>query len=390
MTTDGTMTTTKLLFALLRSEICDSQEPIAAQAISEETLEKLYKLSGAHDLAHIVCASLHKHGLLGQDPISQKFRGAQMTAILRHERLKYALQEVSAVFEKEKIAYMPLKGSVLRDYYPAAWMRTSCDIDVLIHREDLDRAVDALVQQRGYKASDRVEYHDISLFSPSGVHLELHFTIQENMENIDRLLSKVWDYAWPQTPEGACYLQSKEYFLFHHLAHMSYHFIRGGCGIKPFMDLYIMNRAMDYDREKVKKFCKECGIDTFYSHVSELTDVWFSGKAHTLLTARIEHYILTGGVYGTLENQVLVAQSKQGSKAKYFLQRIFMPYESLKNYYPILNKHPYLTPILQVCRWFRILFRGDAKRSITELSYNNNVSRSQAEEMRGFLEEIGL
>lgn len=384
------MTTTKLLFALLRSEICNSQETIAAQALSEETLAELFKVSSAHDLAHIVCSALYKQGLLGADPVSQKFRGVQMTAILRHERLKYALQEISAVFENEKIAYMPLKGSVLRDYYPEAWMRTSCDIDILIHREDLDRAVAALVEQRGYKAADRVEYHDISLFSPSGVHLELHFTIQENMENIDRMLSKVWEYAQRETPESVCYRQSKEYFLFHHLAHMSYHFIRGGCGIKPFIDLHIMEKAMDYDRKTVRSYCKECGIDTFYSHVLALRDVWFGSKAHTPLTARIEHYILTGGVYGTLEQQVLVAQSKQGSKAKYFLQRIFMPYKKLKDYYPILNKHPYLTPILQVCRWFRILFKGDTKRSIAELSFNHQVSRSQAEEMKCFLNEIGL
>ena len=36
-----------------------------------------------------------------------------------------ALLRGCAVLEEAKIPYIPLKGTVLRDYYPEAWMRTS-------------------------------------------------------------------------------------------------------------------------------------------------------------------------------------------------------------------------------------------------------------------------
>lgn len=380
----------EILFTLLRSQICEDEKIAVAESLSQDTLAELYRISKAHDLAHIISNGLHKQGLLGADETSQKFRNAQMSAVLRYQRMQYALEQIAEVFEKEEIPYIPLKGAILRSFYPQNWMRTSCDIDILVRQEDLQHATQALVKTLAYRAADRTEYHDISLFSKNGVHLELHFSIKENMENIDRLLSKVWEYASPVTKDSCCHRQTNEYFLFHHIAHMSYHFVRGGCGIKPFMDLYILRNKMAYEENVVADYCKQCGIETFYRHVLDVTDIWFGNKSHTPVSLRIEQYILKGGVYGTLENQVLVAQSKQGSKLKYFLLRIFMPYDSLKDYYPVLQKHPYLFPVMQICRWFRILFCGDTKRSMKELSYNSNISRSQAEEMKDFLNQIGL
>lgn len=72
------------------------------------------------------------------------------------------------------------------------------------------------------------------------------------------------------------------------------------------------------------------------------------------------------------------------------MHRIFLPYDKLKLLYPIIIKRCWLTPFVQVHRWFKIVFGGRAKRSIRELSYNSNISKSQADEMKIFLDEIGL
>ena len=71
---------------------------------------------------------------------------------------------------------MPLKGSVLRASYPQDWMRTSCDIDILVHREDLERAVELLVEKKQYRR-EVTNLCDVSLYAPSGVHLELHYDL---------------------------------------------------------------------------------------------------------------------------------------------------------------------------------------------------------------------
>ena len=75
---------------------------------------------------------------------------------------------------------------------------------------------------------------------------------------------------------------------------------------------------------------------------------------------------------------------------KYALSKIVIPYDELKFHYPILQKHRWLTPIMQIRRWFKLIFCGHARRSMRELSYNRNISKSQADEMKTFLDEIGL
>ena len=383
------MNTEGLLFLLLRSEFCPDVKEAIAVPPSEDDLKALYTLSKMHDVAHIISNALQKRGLLGKDEASQKFSNAQLVSIYRCEQLKYTFNEICSVLEKERIPYIPLKGSLLRSYYHEEWMRTSCDIDVLVHDEDMKRAVDALVEI-GYKTDNKRHFHDMSLYSPNGMHLELHFNIKEHMDNIDGLLSEVWEFSRRESGEGFRYNLTKEFFVFHHIAHMSYHFINGGCGIRPFIDLFVMKRNMGYDDIAVRSYCRQCGIEKFYENVLSVVNVWFGGETHSPISQKIEDYILKGGVYGTLENRVLVAQTRRGGKLKYILSRLFVPYGALKNYYPILNKHKWLFPFMQVGRWIRFFIKGSFKRGLKEIRLNQNIEKEQAESTTAFLKDVGL
>ena len=103
----------------------------------------------------------------------------------------YAIESIIRLFEEAHVPYVLLKGSVIRDLYPEKWLRTCCDVDILIREEDVDRAV-ALLEQKTDLRVEKRNYHDISMMN-SQIHLELHFSIKENMDNIDGLLSRVWD-----------------------------------------------------------------------------------------------------------------------------------------------------------------------------------------------------
>lgn len=119
-------------------------------------------------------------------------------------------------------------------------MRTSCDIDILIYEEDLEVAINSL-ETKGYRCGER-NYHDVSLYSPSKIHLELHFNIQENMDNLDAVLKDAWEYAVPTNTSQ--YAFSKEFFAFHIFAHMAYHFVSGGCGIRSLLDIWVLKHKM--------------------------------------------------------------------------------------------------------------------------------------------------
>ena len=382
-----------VMMQLIKSEVCGTpMGEISNEVFSDFFLENLYQISKAHDLAHIVGSALEKLGVLKDedDPISEQFRKQGFTAVYRYQQLQYAYETVCEVLESEKIPYMPLKGSVIRPYYAEPWMRTSCDIDILVHEENLEKAVETLCGSLEFTAEDEKQYHDISLYSQNGIHLELHFSILENMDNIDALLSKVWEHAVLTDGSTCSYRQTNEYLLFHVLAHMSYHFIRGGCGIRPLIDLYLLKNKMPFDDTAVRALCAQCGIERFYDSVLALSEVWFANAEHTAVTREMEQYLLCGGIYGTQENQIAVEHEKRGGKLRYILHRLFMPYSNLKSQYPILEKHKWLMPVCQVRRWFRMLFRGRLKRSVAELKMSQNMDAKKAKATAELLREIGL
>ena len=120
--------------------------------------------------------------------------------------------------------------------------------------------------------------------------------------------------------------------FFIYFYHMAKHFINGGCGIKPFIDLWVIKNKVGFDEEKAQKMLQESGLLAFYERSIDLMSVWFEGKPHNSVTQEMEDYILQGGVYGTLEQQLAMSQNKKGGKFRHLLSKIFLSYEQMKVY----------------------------------------------------------
>ena len=171
---------------------------------------------------------------------------------------------------------------------------------------------------------------------------------------------------------------------------MANHFYGGGCGIRPFLDLWILDYKVEHDTQKREALLQKGGMLTFALVARSLAGVWFSGQTHTELTRKMEAFILGGGVYGNMENMAAVQQAKKGGKIQFILYKIFMPYSLLKGHYPILQKHKYLLPFCQVARWFRLLSRNRWKRSLRELKTNAEISIEQVSSTADLLKVLGL
>ena len=348
----------EILFSLLRFELSDQKIEFKREDLDAELLQKLYALSKAHDLSHLVGKALRHAGLLDAGEAAKAFIKQQMLAIYRYERLNYEYSRICALFDREKITYMPLKGAVLRRFYPEPWMRTSCDIDVLVKEEQLTHALDILSSELNYKAEGGKTFHDVHVFSESGVHLELHYNIKEDLEPMDTVLTRVWENAHPVEQSPCKYEQTTEYLLFHLIAHAAYHFINGGCGIRFVLDLWLLKKQCAYDEELLSRLLSAAELQTFAQELFALADVWFEGRAHSDLTLEMEAYILGAGLYGTVENSVAMGQAAtlEGGRVGYLMRQIFMPYKNLKGRFPILEKWPVLFPVFTVYRWLRIIF----------------------------------
>ncbi len=241
-----------------------------------------------------------------------------------------AMKSIAAALDKCGLPYVPLKGSVIRDLYPLPELRTSSDIDVLVREEDLDRAVQELESQTDFKTMQR-DYHDISMVN-ARVHLELHFTLKHNAENIDRLLANAWDYAVP-TGSGSCWTFTPEFQIFHVIAHMSKHFTNGGLGIRPFIDLWLLRHKTGFDENAVREMCAECSILTFYEECCTLSEVWLGKEEHTETSSMLEDFCLSGGVYGS-DHFNSAGKRRTKKFLPYIASRIFPPLSEVKAYYP--------------------------------------------------------
>ncbi len=380
------------MFALIREVVCGAEIGDAHKAaITAEMLPQLYAISKSHDMAHIVAQGLSDLELLGEDEISQKFRKHQMLAIYRYQKINYELQQICSTLENARIPFLPLKGSVIRKYYPEPWMRTSCDVDVLVKDADLEQATSVLEKDLAYQNKGRTT-HNISFFSESGIHVELHYdTVEEGRAvRANAVLSQIWESALPKEPDGLHMVLTDEMFYFYHVAHMAKHLEEGGCGIRPFLDLWLLERRAAHDQTVCDRLLEQGGLLTFANACRQLSKVWFDSEAPNETTEQMQAYILYGGVYGNLENRVAVHQNKQGGRFQYLLSRVFPPYDYLKHLYPVLQKHRWLTPIMEVRRLLRILFKGHVKKSLHELNVNKTMSQEKISETAELLNKLGL
>lgn len=381
--------TQTILMQLLKSEVCGI--PLSAPlALSEQELTALYRLARRHDLAHIVGEALQKLGALPEGSVGEALQKQRMLAVYRRAGLDHELSKASALLEEGEIPFIPLKGAVLAALYPAPHLRTSCDIDILVHQADLARA-QALLTENGF-TFDKKGSHDVSLYSKGGVHLELHYTLIESKmaATMEKPLLRVWQYARPADGARFRHVLTDGMLYYYHVAHMAKHYVEGGCGIRPFLDLWLLCHQKTADADMRKALLAEGGLLTFERAARALTEVWLGDAAHDDLTLRIEQYLLGGGVYGTRQNRVALQQSKKGGKAAYALSRIFLPYEQLKFHYPTLEKHKWLLPVCQVRRWGKLLFHGGVGRSAGELKDTFSLSPEQQKEAAQMLRDLGL
>lgn len=127
--------------------------------------------------------------------------------------LEQSFLDLALIFEKEEIAFVPIKGmALLEDLYAGYPVRPSTDIDVLVQEKDLERAVKILEKQGLIKDLEGLketywrekQYHFI--FKKIGVAgfnliLELHWNLDyPRRENY--LLPEVWNRLRDLTIQG--------------------------------------------------------------------------------------------------------------------------------------------------------------------------------------------
>lgn len=383
-----------VFFALLRFEIkgtalCEDVK----KNIHSETLKKLYKISKKHDLAHLIGDALDKNGLLPIETdidkeIRKRFLQERNMAVYRVEQLQYELDCICETLKKANIPFIPLKGAFLRSLYAEPWMRTSCDIDILVEEKNLQKAIGFLEKELSYQCTE-IGQHDAQIFAENGTHIELHYSLLESgsKQAVRRVLDCIWESVNMQNVQ--CEMPDELLYCYH-ISHIAKHIKFGGCGVRAILDTWILNHKVEFDKAKRDRLLQKAGLFSAAKAIENLAEVWFLGAEKNALSEELEEYILTGGVYGTFENKVAAQQTRQKNKVVYLCSRIFIPYSEMKFKYPILQKYSILYPFYIVKRCFLLLNKDKRKFALQEVKQTTNRDNDKQKRIARLLKDLDL
>ncbi len=371
---------------LTQTQLSDSIK----QELNDEVVTALFRLAKPQDLAHILNMAFSECDYVVNDQsLYARLQKEEMMALYRCETQKYEISSILNLLDENDVEYIPLKGSYLRAFYPTEYIRTSSDADILVKDEKAQKVSDLICEKLGYKFLLRSSHDFVLSNAQESFTAEIHFSLYlGELEKADAFLENVWSYA-VKTPKGE-YLLEQEFFITYILAHIAKHFLHGGCGVRPFMDLYIIKNKIDYSEEKLNTLLEKAGLTDFAKAAFCLSDTWFSGEKHTEITRDMQDFIFKSGLYGSQQTYVAMQSAKSGSGSKNIASRFFLPLENMKRYYPMLEKFPVLLPLFWCVRASKVIFRGDLKKTVSEIQLSQSISQSSIDNAKSLRDKLGI
>lgn len=341
-------------------------------------MEALLRLAKAHSVSAMVCMALEQTDVFqhAAETTRLKWLDSKNKAVRKNMLLDAERKTILHELETQGIWYMPLKGSILKDWYPKPGMREMADNDILFDPSGREQ-VREIFQNRGYKTvSFRKGNHDVYEKAPI-YNFEMHVSLfhgtykelTEQYKNVKERLLPVdgTAYQFAFTPE--------DFYVFV-LAHAHKHYSHSGTGVRTLADLYVMDRHLGdiMDRDEVEQKLTQLGIAEYEQHSRVLAEKLFSvvrPLAEIELTEDEKEMLLyycDATTYGTVGNSVnnrlheLQEDSEditRWTKLKYCCVRLFPGREFCKYAYPFVYKHPWTMPFFWV---WRIVDKGITHR----------------------------
>ncbi len=160
-------------------------------------MEALLRLAKAHSVSAMVCMALEQTDAFqhAAETTRLKWLDCKNKAVRKNMLLDAERHRLEKEFAEHGIWYMPLKGSILKDWYPKFGMREMADNDILFDPAGR-KQVREIFQNRGYKTvSFRKGNHDVYEKAPiynSEMHVSLfHGTYKELTEQYENVKERL-------------------------------------------------------------------------------------------------------------------------------------------------------------------------------------------------------
>lgn len=352
------------------------------ELISHVPIGAIYSAAARHSLDALVTTALEAVGIVSKRAAELKMQSVRKNIMFDNER-----ERLLSRFEERGIKYLPLKGIILKDLYPAVGLRQMADNDILFD-SSFRKEVREIMVDDGYEISSfGLGHHDIYLKKPT-YNFELHVSLfsRSGKKVFYDYYSDVFERARSDGKSKFGYLLSDEDFYVYLKAHEYKHYTDSGTGLRSLVDVfvYLSKKENTLDMNYISSECEALGISRYEEKTRLLAKKIFDpdiaiklvegdrGACLSPLEADESDFLYSfvdSATYGTNEKMVENIVNKQNkgknqttsAKLRYILGLVFPPLEFYEDVYPGAMKKKYLIPFLWIRRCFAIIFKRPKK-----------------------------
>lgn len=298
-------------------------------------LEKLYEAAAFHHMIPVVYFALDDAGIK-----DDAFEGAMFEIIYKSGLFDKELEILTEELESAAIWHMPLKGMVLKQYYPAPEMRDMCDIDILTDPACAHK-VRAIMEKHGYTTMSFGRGHQDDYQKRPAYNIEMHrmlfdptlCTLHEYYSDIRRKLVR------DPGKEHAYHFTHEDFYVYM-IAHLYKHYYWEGARLGALLDVYVFLKEWSsaVNWEFIRSELKKAGIMSFEERIRSLALKVFAPDGQEEMSAK-EYRILSrlggSGDFGGID---------------YIFRRMFVPLDVVQVSYPFFYENKFLLPFLPLYR----------------------------------------
>lgn len=339
-----------------------------------------------------------KWDIIKDEGVKRKLTDCYYQTVAENFKKVAMFEFVSQKLSENSIPHMPVKGWYLRTLYPVPELRTFGDIDILIRKQDREKA-DKIFIQNGYNVKENWEptysyYNDLSRCE---VHTELMDSDLGKGEQVISFFSDALERAETDTSERLS--PQKDTHLIYLFCHLAKHLYKGGAGIRMYMDiaLFIKANRDALNFEKMYEDFKKLHLEQFFETVTLACCEWFQielpfeiNDVKSNSTEILKEYTFSADLFGKTRDKSVISirNNEYGSKASVLRETLFPSTQKIEERYKFIKGRKYLLPVAWVARGFVNL--KEIPKKLKYVKRVSNTDMNLVSEYDEFISGIGL
>lgn len=347
--------------------------------INPEDWNAIFKIAEEQNLISILYRAVRISGLKVPDEILTRIKAGFFQDI-RLDRLQNSeLEQLFLAFEDQGVDYFPIKGAVMKKYYPGSVYRWMSDADIFI-REDQYGIISGIMKNAGYSFLDESE-HEFR-WKKSGFLIEFH------KQAMSSAFKEAVDYFGDGFARAHRIGDSHRYQfdgtdeLIFAFTHFVKHYLTGGAKIRNITDLYFLWKRGGEDQARLVAVLESMNLLVFYKLLLKNVMAWFEGSPldeagelifRTVLTDSNEYKSSRKFIFWEARSNRGKTKTTGFAKVRTMLKSFFVPAKKIHSKYKIFRKLPFLLPIFWVWRGFySILFRKERLKEYVSVQFKGS------------------